>query len=158
VIERWELLQVQRFHCQPDLDQDQKQDLDQDQKQDLDQDQNLEQEQRQKLNSDLCDVTSWLGGVLPELQRLQSITPSSSTRDMERNIQKLKVRRRRRRRESIHLFSLPHPLYLSPPSSHSPLSPSPLSPSLSLSSPLLSLPLSLSLSRRCRRPSTDTSF
>uniref|UniRef100_A0A8C2Z1H6 Spectrin repeat containing, nuclear envelope 2b n=1 Tax=Cyclopterus lumpus TaxID=8103 RepID=A0A8C2Z1H6_CYCLU len=70
VIERWELLQVQRFHSQTDVDQD--------------------LEQWQKLNSDLRDLTSWLGRVLPELERLQSIEPSTSTRDIEVNIGKLK--------------------------------------------------------------------
>uniref|UniRef100_A0A8P4GEQ8 KASH domain-containing protein n=1 Tax=Dicentrarchus labrax TaxID=13489 RepID=A0A8P4GEQ8_DICLA len=70
VIERWELLQVQRFNHETDI------------KQDL--------EQWQKLNADLCDVTSWLGRVLPELERLQRITPSTSIRDIEVNIRKLK--------------------------------------------------------------------
>uniref|UniRef100_A0A3Q4N9B3 Spectrin repeat containing, nuclear envelope 2b n=1 Tax=Neolamprologus brichardi TaxID=32507 RepID=A0A3Q4N9B3_NEOBR len=51
VIERWELLQAQKNAA------DIKQDL----------------EQWQKLNSDLSDVTSWLGRVLPELERLQRI-------------------------------------------------------------------------------------
>ncbi|XP_037652752.1 nesprin-2-like isoform X2 [Sebastes umbrosus] len=70
VIERWELLQVQKFNKEMDI------------KQDL--------EQWQKLNSDLCDVTSWLGRVLPELERLQRIAPSTSIRDFEVNIRKLK--------------------------------------------------------------------
>ncbi|XP_042357133.1 nesprin-2-like isoform X1 [Plectropomus leopardus] len=70
VIERWELLQVQKFNKETDI------------KQDL--------EQWQKLNSDLCDVTSWLGRVLPELERLQRIAPSTSIRDIEVNIRKLK--------------------------------------------------------------------
>ncbi|XP_063764618.1 nesprin-2-like isoform X1 [Eleginops maclovinus] len=70
VIERWELLQVQKLNNQTDI------------KQDL--------EQWQKLNSDLCDVTSWLGRVLPELERLQRITPATSIRDIEVNIRKLK--------------------------------------------------------------------
>lgn len=68
VIERWELLQAQKNAV------DIKQDL----------------EQWQKLNSDLSDVTSWLGRVLPELERLQRIAPSTSIRDMEVNIRKLK--------------------------------------------------------------------
>lgn len=71
VIERWELLQAQKL----DSDTGIKQDL----------------EQWQKLNSDLCDVTSWLGRVLPELERLQRIAPSTSIRDIEVNIRKLKV-------------------------------------------------------------------
>uniref|UniRef100_A0A3Q1HP50 Spectrin repeat containing, nuclear envelope 2b n=1 Tax=Acanthochromis polyacanthus TaxID=80966 RepID=A0A3Q1HP50_9TELE len=70
VIERWELLQAQKFSNKPDV------------KQDLD--------QWQKLNSDLCGVTSWLGRVLPELERLQRIAPSTSIRDIEVNIMKLK--------------------------------------------------------------------
>lgn len=71
VIERWELLQATKFTSDTDI------------KQDL--------EQWQKLNSDLCDVTSWLGRVLPELERLQRIAPSTSIRDIEVNIRKLKV-------------------------------------------------------------------
>uniref|UniRef100_A0A667YZW4 Spectrin repeat containing, nuclear envelope 2b n=1 Tax=Myripristis murdjan TaxID=586833 RepID=A0A667YZW4_9TELE len=70
VIERWELLQAQTFSDEMNI------------KQDL--------EQWQKLNSDLCDVTSWLGRVLPELERLQRIAPSTSIRDIEVNIRKLK--------------------------------------------------------------------
>ncbi|XP_062271065.1 nesprin-2-like [Scomber scombrus] len=70
VIERWELLQVQKFSSETDI------------KQDL--------EQWQKLNADLCDVTSWLGRMLPELERLQRIAPSTSVRDIEVNIRKLK--------------------------------------------------------------------
>ncbi|XP_076002837.1 nesprin-2-like isoform X2 [Genypterus blacodes] len=68
VIERWELLQARNFN---ELDI-----------KDL--------EQWQKLNSDLCDVTSWLGKVLPELERLQRIAPSTSIRGIEANIRKLK--------------------------------------------------------------------
>ncbi|XP_071368742.1 nesprin-2-like [Centroberyx affinis] len=70
VIERWELLQAQSHSNKSDI------------KQDL--------EQWQKLNSDLCDVTSWLARVLPELERLQRIAPSTSIRDMEVNIRRLK--------------------------------------------------------------------
>uniref|UniRef100_A0AAQ5YSY8 KASH domain-containing protein n=1 Tax=Amphiprion ocellaris TaxID=80972 RepID=A0AAQ5YSY8_AMPOC len=73
VIERWELLQAQKFSNQPDV--------------------KLDLDQWQKLNSDLCDVTSWLGRVLPELERLQRIAPSTSIRDIEVNIRKLKVRK-----------------------------------------------------------------
>ncbi|CAG03762.1 unnamed protein product, partial [Tetraodon nigroviridis] len=71
VIERWELLQAQRLERETDVQRD--------------------LQQRQKLNSDLCDVTSWLGRVLPELERLQSFTPATSIRDFKVNIQKLKV-------------------------------------------------------------------
>ncbi|CAB1432576.1 unnamed protein product [Pleuronectes platessa] len=74
VIERWELLQAQELSRETDI------------KQDL--------EQWQKLNSDLCDVTSWLGRVLPELERLQRIAPSTSVRDIEVNIRKLKEMQR----------------------------------------------------------------
>ena len=71
VIERWELLQAQKFGDEAVI------------KQDL--------EQWQKLNSDLCDVTSWLARVLPELERLQRIAPSMRIRDIEVNIKNLKV-------------------------------------------------------------------
>ncbi|XP_005948911.2 nesprin-2 isoform X4 [Haplochromis burtoni] len=68
VIERWELLQAHKNAA------DIKQNL----------------EQWQKLNSDLSDVTSWLGRVLPELERLKRIAPSTSIRDIEVNIRKFK--------------------------------------------------------------------
>lgn len=71
MIERWELLQAQRFEREADVQQD--------------------LQQWQKLNSDLCDVTSWLGRVLPELERLQSFTPATSIPDFKVNIRKLKV-------------------------------------------------------------------
>lgn len=74
VIERWELLQAQKFNKDTGI------------KQDL--------EQWQELNADLCDVTSWLGKVLPELERLQRIALSTSIRDVEVNIRKLKVKRK----------------------------------------------------------------
>lgn len=67
MIDRWELLQAQKFERETDV------------------------QQRQKLNSDLCDVTSWLGTVLPELERLQSFTSATSIRDFKVNIGKLKV-------------------------------------------------------------------
>ncbi|TWW72440.1 Nesprin-2 KASH domain-containing protein 2 [Takifugu flavidus] len=66
VIDRWELLQAQKVERETDA------------------------QQRQKLNSDLCDVTSWLGRVLPELERLQSFTPATSIRDFKVNVGKLK--------------------------------------------------------------------
>nr|XP_054598032.1 nesprin-2 isoform X2 [Nothobranchius furzeri] len=72
VTERWELQKAQTS------DRSTEQDL----------------EQWQKLNSDLCDVTSWLGRVLPELGRLQRIAPSTSIRDIEINIRKLKEMQR----------------------------------------------------------------
>uniref|UniRef100_A0A8C6P4V4 Spectrin repeat containing, nuclear envelope 2b n=1 Tax=Nothobranchius furzeri TaxID=105023 RepID=A0A8C6P4V4_NOTFU len=72
VTERWELQKAQTS------DRSTEQDL----------------EQWQKLNSDLCDVTSWLGRVLPELGRLQRIAPSTSIRDVEINIRKLKEMQR----------------------------------------------------------------
>uniref|UniRef100_A0A8D3EBL2 Spectrin repeat containing, nuclear envelope 2b n=1 Tax=Scophthalmus maximus TaxID=52904 RepID=A0A8D3EBL2_SCOMX len=71
VIERWELLQAQKFHRESDV------------KQDL--------EQWQQLNSDLCDLTSWLGRMLPELERVQRIAPATGIRDIEDNIRMLKV-------------------------------------------------------------------
>lgn len=67
MIDRWELLQAQKFERETDV------------------------QQLQKLNSDLCDVTSWLGRVLPELERLQSFTPATSIRDFKVNVEKLKV-------------------------------------------------------------------
>ncbi|XP_029982223.1 LOW QUALITY PROTEIN: nesprin-2-like [Sphaeramia orbicularis] len=70
VIQRWELIQAQKLSNAADIQQD--------------------LEQWQKLNSDLCDVTSWLGRVLPELDRLQRIAPSTSVRDIEVNIRKHK--------------------------------------------------------------------
>uniref|UniRef100_A0A8D2ZNC9 Spectrin repeat containing, nuclear envelope 2b n=1 Tax=Scophthalmus maximus TaxID=52904 RepID=A0A8D2ZNC9_SCOMX len=70
VIERWELLQAQKFHRESDV------------KQDL--------EQWQQLNSDLCDLTSWLGRMLPELERVQRIAPATGIRDIEDNIRMLK--------------------------------------------------------------------
>lgn len=85
MIERWELLQAQKFDS--DSETGVKQDL----------------EQWQKLNSDLCDVTSWLGRVLPELERLQRIAPSTSVRDIEVNIRKLKVTALKPRLESSRM-------------------------------------------------------
>uniref|UniRef100_A0A3Q3KST4 Spectrin repeat containing, nuclear envelope 2b n=1 Tax=Mastacembelus armatus TaxID=205130 RepID=A0A3Q3KST4_9TELE len=76
VIERWELQEAQKFQSEMDIRQD--------------------LEQWQKLNSDLRDVTSWLGRVLPELGRLQQIAPSTSVRDIEVNVRKLKVPARKR--------------------------------------------------------------
>lgn len=72
VIERWELLQAQALSDELCI------------KQDL--------QQWQKLNSDLNEITSWLGHVLPELERLQRLAPATSIRDMEGNIRRLKVR------------------------------------------------------------------
>lgn len=86
VIERWELLQAQRLERPADLQQD--------------------LQQRQKLNSDLCDVTSWLGRVLPELERLQSFTPATSIRDFKVNIQRLKVRKQESDEEAQFLQRL----------------------------------------------------
>lgn len=78
MIERWELLQAQSGETGVSRDL----------------------EQWQKLNSDLCDITSWLGRVLPELRRLQRIAPSTSIRDIEVNIRKLKVTRAESSRRS----------------------------------------------------------
>ncbi|KAM4723418.1 nesprin-2 [Anableps anableps] len=74
VIERWELQEAQRLAGEGNVTNDLK--------------------HWHKLNSDLCDVTSWLGRVLPELERLQRIVPSTSIRDIEVNIKKLKEMRR----------------------------------------------------------------
>uniref|UniRef100_A0A8L0DNW4 Spectrin repeat containing, nuclear envelope 2b n=1 Tax=Oncorhynchus mykiss TaxID=8022 RepID=A0A8L0DNW4_ONCMY len=70
VIERWELLQAQALSDELCI------------KQDL--------QQWQKLNSDLNEITSWMGHVLPELERLQRLAPATSIRDMEGNIRRLK--------------------------------------------------------------------
>ncbi|RVE56939.1 hypothetical protein OJAV_G00211250 [Oryzias javanicus] len=70
VIERWELLQAPKFSAETGI------------KPDL--------EPWHKLNSDLNDVTSCLSGMLPELNRLQRIAPSTSIRDIEVNAKKLK--------------------------------------------------------------------
>lgn len=73
MIQRWELLGAPKFTREG---AEVKQDLD----------------HWNKLNSDLCDVTSWLGGVLPELQSLQQLAPATGIRDFEVNIERLKVR------------------------------------------------------------------
>ncbi|KAK0147992.1 Nesprin-2 [Merluccius polli] len=70
VIERWELFQAQTISDKQDIQHD--------------------LEQWKKLNSDLSDVTSWLGLILPELERLQRLAPATSLQDIERNIWKLK--------------------------------------------------------------------
>uniref|UniRef100_A0A671NG83 Spectrin repeat containing, nuclear envelope 2b n=1 Tax=Sinocyclocheilus anshuiensis TaxID=1608454 RepID=A0A671NG83_9TELE len=67
VIERWELLQVQSCSVPQDL------------------------QQWHKLNSDLTDVMAWLDTVMPELEKLQTLEPKITIRDMESNIHKLKV-------------------------------------------------------------------
>lgn len=67
VIERWELLQAQEV---ADL------------------------QQWHKLTSDLIEVTAWLDGVLPELEALRRAEASSSIRDMESSIHKLKEMQR----------------------------------------------------------------
>lgn len=73
MIQRWELLGAPKFTR--DEADDVKQDL----------------EHWHKLNSDLSDVTSWLGRVLPELENLQRIEPSTRIGDFEVNVQRLKV-------------------------------------------------------------------
>lgn len=85
VIERWELLQAQELSSDAGVQQD--------------------LQQWQKLNSDLCEVTSWLGRVLPELERLQRIAPSTSVRDIEVNIRKLKVREETQRLQLERRFN-----------------------------------------------------
>lgn len=71
MIQRWELLGAPKFNKEADVQQD--------------------LEHWHKLNSDLSDVTSWLGRVLPELESLQRISPSTRIGDFEVNIQRLKV-------------------------------------------------------------------
>ncbi|XP_073690696.1 nesprin-2-like [Garra rufa] len=66
VIERWELLQVQSCSVPQDL------------------------QQWHRLNSDLTDVMAWLNAVMPELEKLQTLQPKITIRDMESNIHKLK--------------------------------------------------------------------
>ncbi|KAK7140539.1 hypothetical protein R3I94_012967 [Phoxinus phoxinus] len=66
VIERWELLQVQSCSVPQDL------------------------QQWHRLNSDLSDVMAWLTAVMPELEKLQTLEPKITIRDMESNIHKLK--------------------------------------------------------------------
>uniref|UniRef100_A0A3Q2GH16 KASH domain-containing protein n=1 Tax=Cyprinodon variegatus TaxID=28743 RepID=A0A3Q2GH16_CYPVA len=51
-------------------------------------------EQWHKLNCELCDVTSWLSRVLPELERLQRMAPPTSMQDLEAQIRKLKEMQR----------------------------------------------------------------
>ncbi|XP_033844074.2 nesprin-2-like isoform X2 [Periophthalmus magnuspinnatus] len=72
VIERWELLQAQSHRADVSPDP----------------------QQWHKLTSDLCDVTSWLGRALPELDQLQQLCPCSSLKDLQDNICKLKETQR----------------------------------------------------------------
>ncbi len=48
-------------------------------------------QQWHKLNSDLTGVMAWLDTVMPELEKLQTLEPKITIRDMESNIHKLKV-------------------------------------------------------------------
>ncbi|KTF80154.1 hypothetical protein cypCar_00031626 [Cyprinus carpio] len=66
VIERWELMQVQPCSMPQDL------------------------QQWHKLNTDLTDVMAWLDTVMPELEKLQTLEPKITIRDMESNIHELK--------------------------------------------------------------------
>ncbi|XP_067242791.1 nesprin-2 isoform X14 [Chanodichthys erythropterus] len=66
VIERWEILQVQSCSVPQDL------------------------QQWHRLNSDLTNVMAWLNAVMPELEKLQTLEPKITIRDMESNIHKLK--------------------------------------------------------------------
>lgn len=72
VIERWELLRAHRAHTDASPDP----------------------QHWAKLTSDLSDVTSWLGRVLPELDRLQNLGPSTSLSSLEESIHKLKEMQR----------------------------------------------------------------
>lgn len=49
-------------------------------------------QQWHRLNSDLTNVMAWLKSVMPELEKLQTLEPKITIRDMESNIHKLKVR------------------------------------------------------------------
>lgn len=49
-------------------------------------------QQWHRLNSDLTNVMAWLNAVMPELEKLQTLEPKITIRDMESNIHKLKVR------------------------------------------------------------------
>lgn len=68
VIERWELLQAQSRSERPSGP-----------------------EEPQQLTSDLDDVTSWLGRVIPELQRLSHCDPVVSIEDMTARAKHFKV-------------------------------------------------------------------
>lgn len=70
VIERWELLRAQARGEQQ------------------------EQQQCQRLRSDLAEVSAWLRRALAELERLQKLAPSTSIRDFEGNIRRLKEMQR----------------------------------------------------------------
>jgi len=50
-------------------------------------------QQWHRLTSDLSDVMTWLNAVMPELEKLQTLEPKITIRDMESNIHKLKVLR-----------------------------------------------------------------
>uniref|UniRef100_A0AAY5KVL8 KASH domain-containing protein n=1 Tax=Esox lucius TaxID=8010 RepID=A0AAY5KVL8_ESOLU len=67
VIERWELLQAQaRSNLLPGP------------------------REPQQLTSDLCEVTSWLGQVMPELEKVLCLGPPTSIQDMEDRVKQLK--------------------------------------------------------------------
>lgn len=72
MIQRWELLGAPKFNREES-------------------DVKLDLEHWHKLNSDLSDVTSWLDRMLPELESLQRIAPSTGIGDFEVNVQRLKV-------------------------------------------------------------------
>ncbi|CAL8283450.1 unnamed protein product [Lota lota] len=86
VIERWELFQAQTIRNELDIHHD--------------------LEQWKKLNSDLSDVTSWLGSVVPELEGLQRLAPATSLQDIERNIWKLKDMQRTFNRHKSLVISI----------------------------------------------------
>lgn len=69
VIERWELLQAQAVREEQCYSRD-----------------------REQLTADLHDITSWLGQVIPELEKLQNAeTPCVSVQIMEARVKQLKV-------------------------------------------------------------------
>ncbi|KAJ8009226.1 hypothetical protein DPEC_G00086690 [Dallia pectoralis] len=67
VIERWELLQAQARRNPPPGPTD-----------------------TQQMTSDLCDVTSWLGRVMPQLESVQCLGVPTSIRDIEARVKQLK--------------------------------------------------------------------
>lgn len=69
MIERWELLQAQSRS-----------------------DQHAGSQEPQRLTSDLDDITSWLGNVMPELERHLQSDPAASIEDMAARAKELKVK------------------------------------------------------------------
>ncbi|XP_061890415.1 nesprin-2-like [Entelurus aequoreus] len=70
VMERWEVVQAEKVSERADIEP------------------GLQQWRR--IHADLADVTSWLAAVLPELERLQNITPCTSVDHFGLNVRTLK--------------------------------------------------------------------